>query len=240
MVFGLLYKDLLLAKKNMRTSFWFLFVLFCLGVITLLGITIGNFGTEDLYELFPDIVETTLKVLIGVMGWNGIFFAFNSINVMLQDEESGWYKMLYASPVPLWKEVLSRYLLVIVINTVFVLVQMLFYPFLCMAAQKDFQVEHLRIYGIIWLAGSVFAFLHLPIDIIFPVKVSAVINIGILSVVGIGLVLLITITDHLEKIIENVVGFISKMYEFGAVVFIVLFLVSFGISMLVKGRRRYV
>lgn len=208
---GLLYKDLHLAGKTLFTGTLIVIVASLFAVIFTLGLTVGNFRSDD-----DKLKEMFIKGFTLLIAGLGITLTHMCSNVMAMDEQSGWYKVLDASPVPAWKEILSRYILLIIVNTFFTLLNAIIHPVIFISGKCGYGREQIVMLAYIWLTGFVLICLSLPSEIVFPYKLAAAIRITVLFIIMLGLMIWLSSVEYLDVIIAEIGAFIKLMYRFRA------------------------
>lgn len=232
---GLLYKDFCLIKKNILIGMLIILASVAFAVIFVLGMRIGNFKSirelSDIYELF-------FKGCIYVFCLTGITVALTSFTIIEKDEKAEWYKVLYSSPVNVLKEVLSRYIIAFLINTIMCLFAGIMLPVIYAAGARSVGTGELKIIGICWVLGMCTILIRLPIDIIFSARKSAVISTSILCL-GMIVLMIWLLKVEAEVIFSKLSKVIDVVYDYKVAVIILLAMASFSISYFVKKNRRW-
>jgi len=233
---GLLYKDLYLVRKNILLGLVSIAGGVLLAVIFILGMNVGNF--QEMKEL-GNVYNLFFKSTIFGVCLAGICVALTSSSAIDQDHKAEWYKVLYASPINIWQEILSRYILAFVVNTIMCAWAGVLLPFVYMAGETTFGFAEFKAVIYCWLAGLIVIMIRLPIDIIFPAKISVGISCTILGLIVIALTAWIMLEEETEKIIKTVVGWMSWVYDHGVLIVIAVVIASFSFSYFGKRNRRW-
>lgn len=234
---GLLYKDLYLARKGIITGMLIIAGIVLFAVIFILGMNIGNF--QSIKEL-GDIYNLFFKGCILLICLGGINIALNSASVMGMDEKAEWYKVLYSAPVSPLEEVMSRYILAFIVNTLISIWSALILPVIYLAGDKPYGLEEMKTIIYCWLIGFLVIMIRLPLDIIFPSKVSTGIVSGILGACILGLIVWLALEDDTEKIVATMAGWIKFVYNHAVIFVVGVVTISFAISYFGKKKRRWV
>lgn len=233
---GLIYKDLFLVKKNLLLGFMTIAGMALFAIIMILGMNIGNFQElkeeELVYNLF-------YKGCILYVCSAGITVSLTSASAIDQDHKAEWYKVLYSSPVNIWQEIFSRYLVAFLINTVMSIWSAIILPLVYMSGNEAFDFKEFKvvIYG--WLVGILIILIRLPIDIIFSTKVSVIICCSLLGVFLVAIMAWIMTEKDIEVIFETAKGWFDWIYTHGALVVIAVVVASFSASYFCKRNRRW-
>lgn len=207
---GLLYKDLHLVKKTVLTGIIFIVVASLFVEIITLGFTVGNFKLDDENEIKNTIIRSFVLLVAGC----GIGNTLMCSNVMAMDEMSGWYRVFDSSPVPAWKEILSRYILMIILNTLFTAMFGIIQPIILISGECGYGMEQIKLTAYMWLAGFILICLMLPIEILFPAKRATAIRITLNILILAGLIVWLSIVEYLDIIIAAIADFMKLMYRF--------------------------
>ncbi len=233
---GLLYKDLLLIREIIISGLSGIFST-CVSVfILILGIEHGNLQEikelEGLYDLFFK------GFIVFVIGMGTIYGPYVS-SAITEDRRSEWFKVLYSSPVTLWQEILSRYLVAFIINIIMSFCTGIFVPILYLAAGRSFGLGDFKlvIYG--WLVGMLIILVRLPIDIIFTEKVSIIIMTSISFVVLTIFMIWLSQVQYLDIIIAELAKVIEFIYNNAVVIICLVVIGSFLLSYFGKRNRRW-
>lgn len=233
---GLLYKDLYLIRNNILIGMGIILGVSAFAIIVVLGMTRGNFKSiseeTDIFNLF-------FKGAIIVVAGTGIYTALSSASAIDMDDKSEWFKVLYASPITALQEVVSRYLLAFIVNTLMTAWAAIIIPFIYLAGNRAYGMQEMKLIMCCWLFGILLIFIRLPIDIVFPAKVSTAISVGIISAVLIGLTVWITVADNIV-VIDCIIRGIRFVYKYGIVFIAGTIILSFTASYLGKKNRRWV
>ena len=233
---GLLYKDLYLIRKNIIGGMGFLLATFVWNIIIVLGMTRGNLQAmkeeSDIFELF-------FKGFIFLMIFTGVYVSLTSASAIDMDEKSEWFKVLYASPVTIWQEIMSRYLLAFIVNTLMTIWSACLLPFLYFAGEKSFGASEMKNIAYCWIFGMIAILLRLPLDIIFPAKVSMGIMIGFIAVVMTGFMVWLFDVEEVEIIFGTIAGWVDFIYKNRLIVMLCIIVISFVASYIGKKNRRW-
>ncbi len=233
---GLLYKDLLLVRKIIIIGLGELFFSCLFVFILILGIEHGNLHEvkelEGLYDLF---FKGYTILVIGT----GTIFGPCAASAITEDRKSEWFKVLYSSPVTLWQEILSRYIVAFIINTIMSLSTGVLIPVLYLAAGRSFGLEDFKmiIYG--WLIGILIVLVRLPIDIIFTEKISVIIMTSLSFIIITGFMIWLSQVQYLEIIIAKLATLLKFIYNNGIIVVGLVVIGSFLIAYFGKKNRRW-
>lgn len=204
-------------------------------IITVLGMTRGNFKSiseeTDIFNLF-------FKGAIIVVAGTGIYTALNSASAIDMDDKSEWFKVLYASPVTVLQEVVSRYLLAFIVNTLMTAWAAIIIPFIYLAGSQPYGLQEMKLIACCWLFGILLIFIRLPIDIVFPAKVSTAISVGIIFSVLIGLLVWITVAGDMA-VIACILRGVRFVYKYGIAFTAGTVMLSFAVSYFGKKNRRW-
>ncbi len=233
---GLLYKDLLLVRRIIISGLSGILTACTFVIILMLGIEYGNLQEikelEGLYDIF-------FKGFVFIVIATGVCFGPFAASAITEDRRSEWFKVLYSSPVSLWQEIMSRYLVAFIINTFMSLWVGILVPVIYGAAGKHFGFSDFKlvIYG--WLIGMLFVLLRLPIDIIFTEKTSMIIMTSISFTVLTGFIVWLSRVEYLEIIIAKLAKVIELLYDNAIIVVTLVVIGSFSVSYFGKKNRRW-
>ena len=233
---GLIYKDLVLVKKNIIMGFLTIAGVALFALIFILGMNIGNFQglkeEEFIYNLF-------YKGCILYVCGSGIIVSLTSSSSIEQDHKAEWYKVLYSSPINIWKEILSRYTVAFLVNTIMTIWSSIILPVIYIAGNESYGFKEFKTVIYCWLAGILVILIRLPIDIIFPAKVSVVICCSVLGVFLVAVMVWMAKEDDIEIIFRTVKGWFDWIYNHGILVVLAVVAASFSASYFGKRNRRW-
>ncbi len=232
---GLLYKDFYLIRNNILIGMGIILGVSLFAVILVLGMTKGNFKSisED-----TNIFNMFFKGAILIVAGTGIYTALSSASAIDSDDKSGWFRVLYSSPVTALQEVVSRYLLALIVNTLMTAWAAIIIPFIYFAGNKGYGMEEVKLIVCCWLFGILMIFIRLPIDIVFPAKVSTAISVGIISAILFGLMVWITVAGD-TKVFDCILRGVRFVYKYGVAFVAGTVMISFTSSYLGKKNRRW-
>ena len=233
---GLLYKDLLLVRKNIVMGVLSIAGGVLFAVIFILGMNIGNF--QELKEL-PDVYNLFFKGTIFMVCLSGVCVALTSSTSIEQDNKAEWYKVLYASPINIWQEIFSRYILAFLVNTLMSAWAGVLLPFVYMAGNESFGYTEFKTIIYCWIIGMVVILIRLPIDIVFSAKTGVVISSSVMGLLLIAFLVWMFCEEDLENLIATVVRWLNWIYDNGLVVVFAVVVSSFAFSYLGKRNRRW-
>ncbi len=233
---GLIYKDLILVRKNILMGFLTIAGMALFAIIFILGMNVGNFQEmkemDDLYNLF-------FKGAILYVCGSGITVSLTSSSAIEQDHKAEWYKVLYASPINVWKEILSRYIVAFLINTIMNIWSAILLPMVYMSGNENFGFKEFKTVIYCWLAGILIILIRLPIDIIFSAKTSVIICCSLLGVFLVAIMAWLMMEENIEVIFKTVKDWFDWIYNHGALVVIAVVVASFSASYFCKRNRRW-
>lgn len=233
---GLLYKDFLLIRKNIIIGFLSIAGGMLVAIIFILGMNIGNFG--ELKEL-DEVYNLFFKGTIYSVCLAGVTVALSSSSSIEEDHKAEWYKVLYSSPINVWQEICSRYIVAFSVNTIMSIWAGCLLPMVYMAGNETFGFNEFKTVLYCWLIGILAILIRLPIDIIFSAKTSVVISGSILGILAIAITVWLILEENTEIIIETIAGWINWIYDHGIFVVIAVVVTSFFASYLGKRNRRW-
>lgn len=232
---GLLYKDLYLIRNNILIGMGIILGVSAFSIIAVLGMTRGNFKSiseeTNIFNLF-------FKGAIIVVAGTGIYTALSSASAIDMDDKSEWFKVLYASPVTVLQEIASRYLLAFIVNTLMTAWAAVIIPFIYLAGSRTYGMQEIKLIACCWLLGMLSIFIRLPIDIVFPAKVSTAISVGIIFAVLLGLLVWIAVAGD-TVVIDCIMRGIRFVYKYGIGFTAGTVMLSFATSYLGKKNRRW-
>ena len=233
---GLIYKDLVLVRKNVIMGFLTIAGVALFALIFILGMNIGNFQElkeeEFIYNLF-------YKGCILYVCGAGITVSLTSSSAIDQDHKAEWYKVLYSSPINIWKEIFSRYIVAFLVNTIMTIWSAIILPTIYLAGNEPYGFKEFKVVIYCWLAGLLIILIRLPIDIIFPAKVSVVICCMSLGVFLIAFMFWMANEENIEVIFRTVKNCFDWIYNHGVLVVIAVVVASFSASYFGKRNRRW-
>ncbi|MBQ4057619.1 MAG: ABC-2 transporter permease [Lachnospiraceae bacterium] len=233
---GLLYKDFLLVRKNIVTGLFLIAGGVLFAIIFILGMNIGNF--QEIKEL-PDVYNLFFKGTIFMVCIGGVCTALTSSSSIEQDYKAEWYRVLYSSPINIWQEIFSRYILAFLVNTIMCAWAGVLIPLVYMAGNENFGLAQMKTVIYCWLVGMLAILIRLPIDIVFSAKTSVVISCFLMGVCLIVFFIWLTCEQEVENIITSVIGWLNWIYDHGIVVVLGVVVTSFVFSYLGKRNRRW-
>ena len=233
---GLLYKDLLLIRKNIVMGILSIAGGVLFAVIFILGMNIGNL--QELKEL-PDVYNLFFKGTIFMICLSVGCVALTSATSIEQDNKAEWYKVLYASPITVWQEIFSRYILAFMVNTIMSAWAGVLLPFVYMVGNESFGYTEFKTILYCWIIGMLAILIRLPVDIVFSAKTSVVISCSAMGLLLIAFLFLMYCEEDLEKLIATVVSWLNWIYDNGFVVMLVVVVSSFTFSYFGKRNRRW-
>ncbi len=233
---GLLYKDIILVRKNIIVGLVSGVggVLFALTFI--LGMNIGNF--QEFKEL-PDVYNLFFKGTIFTLCLGGISVALTSSSSIEQDHKAEWYKVLYSSPINIWQEIFSRYILAFLVNTIMCAWSGVLLPLVYMAGNESFGLAECKTVIYCWLVGIIVILVRLPIDIVFSAKMSVVISCFLMFAFLVAFMVWLTGVQDVEQMITTAVGWIDWVYDHAVVLVTAVVVASFAFSYFGKRNRRW-
>lgn len=233
---GLIYKDLVLVRKNILMGFLAIAGVAIFALIVILGMNIGNFQElkeeELIYNLF-------YKGCILYVCGTGIIVSLTSSSAIEQDHKAEWYKVLYSSPINIWKEILSRYIVAFLVNTIMTIWSAVILPTIYLAGNEPYGFKEFKTLVYCWLAGILVILIRLPIDIIFPAKVSIVICCSLSGVLLVACMAWLMMEENIEVIFETIKGWFDLIYNHGVLVVMAVVVASFSASYFGKRNRRW-
>lgn len=233
---GLLYKDFLLIRKNVIAGIISIAGAVLFAIIFMLGMNIGNF--QEFKEL-PDVYNLFFKGTIFTLCFSGIGVALTSSSSIEQDHKAEWYKVLYSSPINIWQEIFSRYIVAFLVNTLMCAWAGVLLPFVYMAGNEAFGLTEFKavIYG--WLVGMIVILIRLPIDIVFSAKTSTVISCSLMGAFLVAFMVWLMKEPDIEQIFTTIIRGIDWIYNRGVFVVMAVVMVSFAFSYFGKRNRRW-
>ena len=233
---GLLYKDFLLVRKNIILGFLTIASGALFAIIFILGMNIGNL--QELKEL-DEIYNLFFKGTIYTLCLAGATVALSSSSSIEQDDKAEWYKVLYSSPITIWQEIFSRYIVAFLVNTIMCVWSGCLLPMVYMAGKERFGFAECKIILYCWLIGMILILIRLPLDIVFSAKNSAIISGSILTAFAIAMTGWLGVEEETEKIVSTLAGWIRWIYDHGIFVVIAVVGISFSVSYFGKRNRRW-
>lgn len=234
---GLLYKDFLLVKNNIIVGFLSIAGAVLLAIIFILGMNIGNF--HELKEL-PDVYNLFFKGTIFLLCLGGGSVALTSSSSIEQDHKAEWYKVLYSSPINVWQEIFSRYILAFLVNTIMCAWAGVLLPLVYMAGNEVFGFAEFKTVIYCWIIGILVILIRLPIDIVFSAKTSVVIACSLMGVFLIAFMFWVMNGEQdIENIFTTVIGWMNWIYDHGVMVVTTVVVASFAFSYFGKRNRRW-
>jgi len=235
-VLGLLYKDIILVRKNIIVGFLSIAGGVLLAIIFILGMNIGNF--QELKEL-PDVYNLFFKGTIFTVCLGGISVALTSSSSIEQDHKAEWYKVLYSSPINIWQEIFSRYILAFLVNTLMCAWAGALLPLVYVAGNEGFGYAEFKTIIYCWLLGFLVILIRLPIDIVFSAKTSVVISCSLMFIFLVVFMVWLTGVQDIEQMITTVIGWIDWVYNHAVVIVMTVVVASFAFSYFGKKNRRW-
>ncbi len=233
---GLLYKDIYLIKGKILAGIVVVFAVSMLGVIMILGMTKGNFQSfaeeADVFRLF---MQLFVVLIIGT----GVYTALNSASVIDMDEQSEWFKILYASPVSVRVEIASRYVLAFLVNIIMTLWAMCMICLIYAAAGKGYGADEFKLTGYCFVFGICLILIRLPIDIIFPAKVSTAISVGIMMTLICALIIWMAIAGN-ASVFDSLVKAMKLVKKYAVPIIAFVGAASILVSYYGKKNRRWI
>ncbi len=233
---GLLYKDFLLVRKNIILGLLYIVGYVLFAIIFILGMNIGNL--QEFKEL-PDVYNLSFKGSIFMVCMGGVAVALTSTSSIEQDHKAEWYKVLYASPINLWQEIFSRYILAFLVNTVMCVWAGVLLPLVHMAGNEVFGFAEFKTVIYCWLGGILVILVRLPIDIVFSAKTSVVISCSILGAFLVAFMFWLMGTQDVEQMFTTVIGWMNWIYDHGVMIVTTVVVTSFAFSYFGKRNRRW-
>lgn len=232
---GLFYKDLYLIKGKILTGMAIILAVSMIGVILILGMTKGNFRSlEEEADIFHLFVQGSAVLVVGT----GIYTALNSASAIEMDEKSEWFKVLYSSPVPAHMEIASRYVLAFFVNTIMILWAALMMFAIYAAGGRSYGAEELKVTGYCFLLGICMIMLRLPIDILFPAKMSSAISVGIIMTVICALIIWMAVAGN-SAVIDSLTHAMKLVKKYAGLLMAAICAVSVSVSYFGKKNRRW-
>ncbi len=233
---GLLYKDFLLVRKNIILGLLYIVGYVLFAIIFILGMNIGNL--QEFKEL-PDVYNFFFKGSIFMVCMGGVTVALTSASSIEQDHKAEWYKVLYASPINLWQEIFSRYILAFLVNTIMCVWAGVLLPLVHMAGNEVFGFAEFKTVIYCWLGGILVILVRLPIDIVFSAKTSVVISCSLLGAFLVAFMFWLNGAQDIEQLFATVIGWMNWIYDRGVMIVITVVVTSFAFSYFGKRNRRW-
>lgn len=233
---GLLYKDFILVRRNIIVGFVSIAGGVLLAIIFILGMNIGNL--QELKEL-PDVYNLFFKGTIFSVCLAGISTALTSSSSIEQDHKAEWYKVLYSSPINIWQEIFSRYILAFFVNTLMCAWAGVLLPLVYMAGNESFGYGEFKLVLYGWLLGLIVILIRLPIDIVFSAKTSVIISCSLMLVFLVAVMYWLTCAQDMEKMVASIIGWFEWIYDHAAVIVVTVVMASFAFSYFGKKNRRW-
>lgn len=233
---GLIYKDLVLVRKNILMGFLTIAGMALFAIIFILGMNIGNF--QDMKEL-DLIYDLFFKGAIFYVCGSGIIVSLTSSSAIDQDHKAEWYKVLYSSPMNVWQEIFSRYVVAFLVNTIMNIWSAILLPIVYMSGNESFGFKEFKTVIYCWLAGLLIILIRLPIDIIFSAKTSVVICCSLSFVFLVAVMVWLMMEENIEVIFNTIKDWFDWIYNHGAFVVITVVVASFSASYFGKRNRRW-
>ena len=233
---GLIYKDLVLVRKNILMGFLTITGMALFAIIFILGMNIGNFQEMKELDLIYDLF---FKGAIFYVCGSGITVSLTSASAIEQDHKAEWYKVLYSSPINVWQEIFSRYVVAFFVNTIMNIWSAILLPIVYMSGNESFGFKEFKMVIYCWLAGLLIILIRLPIDIIFSAKVSVVICCSLLGVFLVACMAWLMMEENIEVIFNTIKDWFDWIYNHGALVVIAVVIASFSASYFCKRNRRW-
>ena len=233
---GLIYKDLVLVRKNILMGFLTITGMALFAIIFILGMNIGNFQEMKELDLIYDLF---CKGAIFYVCGSGITVSLTSASAIEQDHKAEWYKVLYSSPINVWQEIFSRYVVAFLVNTIMNIWSAILLPIVYMSGNESFGFKEFKMVIYCWLAGLLIILIRLPIDIIFSAKVSVVICCSMLGVFLAACMAWLMMEENIEVIFNTIKDWFDWIYNHGALVVIAVVIASFSASYFCKRNRRW-
>lgn len=233
---GLLYKDFILVRRNIIVGFVSIAGGVLLAIIFILGMNIGNL--QELKEL-PDVYNLFFKGTIFSVCLAGISTALTSSSSIEQDHKAEWYKVLYSSPINIWQEIFSRYILAFLVNTLMCAWAGVLLPLVYMAGNESFGYGEFKLVLYGWLLGLIVILIRLPIDIVFSAKTSVIISCSLMLIFLVAVMYWLTCAQDMEKMIASIIGWVEWIYDHAAVIVVTVVMASFAFSYFGKKNRRW-
>lgn len=233
---GLIYKDLVLVRKNIMMGFLVIAGVALFAIIFILGMNVGNF--QEMKEL-GDIYNLFFKGCILYVCGAGITVSLSSSSAIEQDHKAEWYKVLYSSPINIWQEIFSRYIVAFLINTIMSIWSAMILPLVYMSGNESFGFKEFKTVIYCWLAGILIILIRLPIDIIFSAKTSVIICCSLSGAFLVAIMAWMTMEENIEVIFKIIKGWFDWIYDHGALVVIAVVVASFSASYFGKRNRRW-
>ena len=233
---GLLYKDFILIRKNIIVGLVSIADGVLVAIIFILGMNIGNF--QELKEL-PDVYNLFFKGTIFMLCLGGISVALTSSSSIEQDHKAEWYKVLYSSPINIWQEIFSRYIMAFLVNTLMCTWAGVLLPFVYMVGNEKFGFVEFKTVIYCWIIGILVILIRLPIDIVFSAKMSVVISCSLMFAFLVAFMVWLTGVQDIEQMITTVIGWIDWVYNHAVVIVMTVVMASFAFSYFGKKNRRW-
>ena len=235
-MYGIIYKHLCLAGKHIIIGMLIILAFTIFAVIFLLGMRFGNFqDLQNLGNLYP----LFLQGCIACTGMIAVYTALNASSVIVLDEKAKWYQVLYASPVTVWQEIMSRYILVFLIHTLLCVWTGLLLPFLALAGDQTLGHSTIKALIVIWMSGILLIMLRLPFDILLPSRISNVIVITFTFALLISFITWMAYVADMERIVASVQDGFQSIYDNRFAIIPGIVCMSFAISYYGKKNRRW-
>ncbi len=233
---GLLYKDVLLVRKNIILGLLSIAGGVLAAIIIILGMNIGNLQE---YKEMPEVYNLLFKGTIFMVCFTGIGVALTSSSSIEQDHKAEWYKVLYSSPINIWQEIFSRYILAFLVNTIMCAWAGVLLPIVYMTGNQSFGFTEFKtvIYG--WLVGILVILVRLPIDIVFSTKTSMIISCSLMCLFLFAFMVWLSGSQDVEQLIRTGINWIEWIYDHGVVIVVTVVVTSFAFSYFGKRNRRW-
>ena len=233
---GLLYKDFILIRKNIIVGLVSIAGGVLFAIIFILGMNIGNF--QEFKEL-PDVYNLFFKGTIFTLCLGGISVALTSSSSIEQDHKAEWYKVLYSSPINIWKEIFSRYIMAFLVNTLMCTWAGVLLPFVYMVGNEKFGFVEFKTVIYCWIIGILVILIRLPIDIVFSARMSVVISCSLMFIFLVAFMVWLTGLQEMEQMIITAVGWIDWIYNHAVLLVTAVVVASFAFSYFGKKNRRW-
>ena len=233
---GLIYKDLVLVRKNILMGFLTIAGMALFAIIFILGMNIGNFQEMKELDLIYDLF---FKGAIFYVCGSGITVSLTSASAIEQDHKAEWYKVLYASPINVWQEIFSRYIVAFLVNTIMNIWSAILLPIVYMSGNETFGFKEFKTVIYCWLAGLIIILIRLPIDIIFSAKTSVIICCSLSFIFLVAIMAWLMLEENIEVIFKTIKSWFDWIYNHGALVVIGVVVASFSVSYFGKRNRRW-
>lgn len=233
---ALIYRDWCMLKKSIFYGILCMLVACCIGIITMLGITKGNFRIDD----EPQLTQMIVNIVWVIMAMLSILLTLFCCNIKDMDDKSGWYRVLYSSPIALWKELASRYVMLIISNTFFTVLYAVMQLIIMLSGGFTYGIEEMKTVAYVWLIGFILICLRLPTDILLSSKESTAVSVVFSTFLIIVFMILMMASDSDMEFYSKVADWLKFLHQHCVIIVIGLGAVSYTATYLCKRNHRWV